>query len=135
MNDCTERWRRLSDKQWLQRLGAERFRICRQRGTEPPGSGDCLHEQRAGRYACAGCGQVLFVSASKFDSGSGWPSFFAPASDTALEQHTDRSHGMQRIEVRCSCCGSHLGHLFSDGPQPTGLRYCINALALEFLPA
>ncbi len=134
MSEDAAFWTTLSEEEWRQRLGPERYRICRQHGTEPPGSGCWLAEKRSGIYCCAGCALPLFRSDCKYDSGSGWPSFFAPLTGAALEQRADSSHGMERIEVRCGRCHSHLGHLFADGPAPTGLRYCINALSLEFLP-
>jgi peptide-methionine (R)-S-oxide reductase len=104
-------------------------------GTEPAFTGPWLHEKRKGRYLCTCCGQPLFTSEAKFDSGSGWPSFFEPLDRYALTQHRDASHGMVRVEVRCSGCQAHLGHVFTDGPAPTGLRYCINGVALQFDPS
>ncbi|HWR53630.1 MAG TPA: peptide-methionine (R)-S-oxide reductase MsrB [Bryobacteraceae bacterium] len=122
----------LTDEEWRKRLGPDAFHICREQGTEAPFTGKYwdLHEE--GRFLCAACGQELFDSQTKFDSGSGWPSFWAPASEEHVETHEDRGHGMTRTEVRCSRCGSHLGHIFPDGPQPTGLRYCINSASLKF---
>lgn len=116
-------------------LSPEAFRVLRRNGTEAPGSSPLLHEHRPGVYACTGCGQALFGSESKFDSGCGWPSFDAPVEPGALENRRDLSHGMVRIEIRCSKCGGHLGHVFSDGPTATGLRYCLNGVALRFVPS
>lgn len=116
-------------------LSPEAFRVLRRNGTEAPGSSPLLHEHRAGVYACTGCGQALFGSEAKFDSGCGWPSFDAPVEPGALENRRDLSHGMVRIEIRCSKCGGHLGHVFPDGPTATGLRYCLNGVALRFDPS
>jgi peptide-methionine (R)-S-oxide reductase len=123
----------LSDEAWKQRLGKDRYQILRRAGTERPGSSPLNREKRAGTYACAGCSLPLFASLAKFESGTGWPSFFQPMPG-AVEEHTDRSFGMRRTEVLCGRCGGHLGHVFNDGPRPTGLRYCMNGLALEFKP-
>lgn len=115
-------------------LSPEAERVLRQHGTERPGTSPLNHEKRAGRYYCAGCGTELFSSEAKYDSGSGWPSFYAPVGDTVAAS-VDRSHGMTRVEVHCATCQGHLGHVFEDGPQPTGLRYCINGVALDFKAA
>ena len=123
----------LSDAEWRQRLTPEQYQVMRQHGTERPGSCALLHEKRAGVFICAGCEQELFASKLKFESGTGWPSFNDPVPDS-VETETDRSYGMVRTEVHCAKCGSHLGHVFPDGPPPTGLRYCINGVALKFKP-
>jgi peptide-methionine (R)-S-oxide reductase len=122
-----------SDAEWRERLTAEQYAVMRGHGTERPGSCALLYEKRAGRFSCAGCGNVLFVSRQKFESGTGWPSFGDPEPG-AVASTIDRSHGMVRTEVHCARCGSHLGHVFDDGPPPSGLRYCINGVALDFAP-
>jgi peptide-methionine (R)-S-oxide reductase len=114
-------------------LSPEQHRILREHGTERPGTSALNHEKRAGEFFCAGCDAPLFESAAKYDSGSGWPSFYAPKAD-AVETSTDASHGMHRTEVHCARCQGHLGHVFPDGPEPTGLRYCINGAVLDFVP-
>lgn len=116
-----------------QRLSPEQYRILRQHGTEPAFTGRYWAHHDAGAYHCAGCGQALFDSSAKFDSGTGWPSFRQPSTSGAVAETTDTGHGMVRTEVRCGQCGSHLGHVFPDGPPPTGLRYCINSAALDFV--
>lgn len=126
--------RQLDDAQWRARLTPEQYAICRCSATEPAFTGRYWDHHEAGTYACAACGAELFSSAAKFDSGSGWPSYTAPVTGDAVSEHEDRSHGMRRVEVTCSRCGSHLGHVFPDGPRPSGLRYCINSAALQFRP-
>ena len=122
-----------TDEEWRRELTPEQYHVLRGHGTEPPGTCALLHEKRAGTFTCAGCGQPLFRAARKFESGTGWPSFFAPL-EGAIGETIDRSLFMVRTEVHCSRCGSHLGHVFPDGPPPTGLRYCINGVALNFQP-
>lgn len=122
-----------TDAEWREQLSDGQYYVLRKRGTESPGWSPLNHEQRDGTYRCAACGQVLFSSETKYDSGSGWPSFFAPL-DGAVGTTSDTSHGMTRTEVHCQRCGGHLGHVFTDGPRPTGLRYCMNGVALRFVP-
>jgi peptide-methionine (R)-S-oxide reductase len=116
-------------------LTPEQHRILREHGTEPRGSSPLNEEKRAGTFRCAGCGRLLFSSEAKFESGTGWPSFWAPVEKDAVATTEDQSYGMTRTEVHCANCSGHLGHVFPDGPQPTGLRYCMNGLALEFDPS
>ena len=123
-----------SEDEWREKLGPERYRILRQSGTEAPWSGALLANKAPGEYVCAGCGTPLFDSDTKYESGSGWPSFTAPVDEEAVANVEDTSHGMRRVEVRCARCQGHLGHVFPDGPGPQGLRYCINSASLDFKP-
>ena len=123
-----------TDAEWRALLTPEQYRILRQAGTEPPFSGELLAAKGSGEFRCGGCGEPLFASDSKYDSGSGWPSFTRPSDPGRVSEARDDSHGMVRTEVRCARCGSHLGHLFPDGPGPGGQRYCINSAALCFAP-
>ncbi|MGE0799479.1 MAG: peptide-methionine (R)-S-oxide reductase MsrB [Lautropia sp.] len=124
---------RYTDAEWRARLTAAQYQVLRHEGTEEPGSSPLNHEHRPGVFSCAGCELQLFSSATKFDSGTGWPSFWKPLPN-AIGTRTDRSYGMVRTEVHCRRCGGHLGHVFEDGPPPTGLRYCMNGLSLNFTP-
>jgi peptide-methionine (R)-S-oxide reductase len=125
-----------TDEQWKEALTPEQYSVCRLKGTERPFSdGNFSDEHRAGTFYCVACGALLFRSTEKFDSGTGWPSFFDVAKGAHVKSTRDLSHGMDRIEVTCERCGAHLGHVFDDGPAPTGLRYCINGVALKFVPA
>ena len=123
---------RKTDEEWRRELDPDRYAVLRRGATERPFTGELYHLDDEGVYRCGACNAQLFRSNAKFESGSGWPSFFEPVSEDAIETETDESHGMRRIEVRCGTCDSHLGHVFPDGPNPTGLRYCINSAALDF---
>ncbi|HHN81696.1 MAG TPA: peptide-methionine (R)-S-oxide reductase [Methanomicrobia archaeon] len=121
-----------SDSEWKEELTAEEYRVLRKKGTELAFSGELVHNKDKGVYTCAGCGQELFTSGEKFDSGSGWPSFWDAIDRDRIEFKRDLSHSMVRTEIVCSRCGGHLGHVFDDGPHPTGKRYCVNSAALHF---
>lgn len=121
-------------QEWRQQLTPEQYRITREHGTERAGTGPHLHEKRPGMFKCVCCGKPLFETAAKYESGTGWPSFFEPVGKDAVAEHEDRSFFMRRVEVRCADCDAHLGHVFTDGPKPTGLRYCMNGHALSFEP-
>jgi peptide-methionine (R)-S-oxide reductase len=123
-----------SDEQWRAELSAEQYEVLRRKGTERAFSGKYVDNHDDGTYRCAGCGAVLFTSGTKFESNSGWPSFTEPSVAEAVELHEDRTYGMTRTEVTCRRCGGHLGHVFDDGPAPTGQRYCMNSLSLDFQP-
>ena len=125
---------RKTEEQWKRELTPARYRILRQRATEPAFTGEYAHTKTAGIYRCAACGQELFASEAKYDSGTGWPSFYQAFEPARVESHEDTSYGMRRTEVTCSRCDSHLGHVFPDGPRPTGLRYCINSASMRLEP-
>ena len=122
-----------SEAEWKAQLSAEQFYVARQKGTERPFTGEFWDHTARGIYRCVGCGNALFASDTKFDAGCGWPSYFEALDPANVKEETDMSHGMSRTEVMCNVCDSHLGHVFPDGPQPTGLRYCINSVSLSFM--
>jgi len=122
----------LSEEEWKKRLDPKQYHVIREKGTEPAFTGKHLENHEKGMYICAGCGAELFSADTKFESGSGWPSFWAPADKESIEEHPDNSIFMKRTEILCKNCGGHLGHVFEDGPNPTGLRYCVNSLSLDF---
>ena len=123
-----------SDSEWREQLSDEEFRVCRLKGTEAPFSGNYWNDWTDGIYRCTCCGETLFEADTKFDAGCGWPSFYQPANAQSIEEQRDGSHGMIRTEVMCRRCGAHLGHVFNDGPHPTGLRYCINSVSIKLDP-
>ncbi|MDB5689492.1 MAG: msrB [Sphingomonas bacterium] len=124
----------LPDQEWRQRLTPEQYHVLREAGTERAFTGRYWDNHEDGQYRCAGCGEPLFDSATKYESGSGWPSFTTPLEEGAVSEHVDSSHGMRRVEARCAKCDGHLGHVFPDGPGPNGLRYCMNSASLDFAP-
>ena len=121
-----------SEQEWREQLTPQQYDVLRRQGTEPPFTGEYVYNKDSGNYNCAACGSPLFSSDTKFDSGTGWPSFYEPMDEGGVELREDRSHGMARTEVVCASCGGHLGHVFDDGPNPTGQRFCINSAALDF---
>lgn len=123
-----------SEQEWRAQLSDEEYRVCRQKGTERAFSGEYWNVWEPGKYKCSCCGATLFDADTKFDAGCGWPSFYRPASEGIIEEHLDKTYGMIRTEVTCKRCGSHLGHVFTDGPAPTGLRYCINSVSIKHAP-
>ena len=124
-----------SDDEWKKELTPAQYQVCRMKGTEPPFTGEYYKTKDPGVYLCAACGNELFSSETKYESGSGWPSFYAPIDPANVEEHADQSYGMKRVEARCAHCGAHLGHVFEDGPAPTGLRYCMNSASLDLKPS
>lgn len=136
MSDTSHRPKiEISDAEWRQRLTSEQYRVTRGHGTEPAFTGPYLNDKEPGTYLCVCCGASLFDASTKYDSGTGWPSFYAPVDRDAVAEHEDRSLFTRRTEVRCASCDAHLGHVFPDGPDPTGLRYCMNGNALRKMPA
>ncbi len=135
MKNMSEQKVQKTEQEWREELSPERYNVLREAGTEPPFSGEYTYSKDDGMFRCGACGNALFSSDSKFDSGTGWPSFTEPAVAEAVELKDDSSHFMRRTEVLCANCGSHLGHVFDDGPGPTGQRYCINSLSLDLEPS
>jgi peptide-methionine (R)-S-oxide reductase len=123
-----------SEEQWKNELTPEQYQVCRMKGTEPPFTGEYYNTKQPGLYKCVACGNELFESDTKYESGTGWPSFYKPVSDENVDTEEDHGYGMRRTEVMCGKCGAHLGHVFPDGPRPTGLRYCINSVSLKLDP-
>ncbi|MAI79700.1 MAG: peptide-methionine (R)-S-oxide reductase [Deltaproteobacteria bacterium] len=132
MSDSASKPAKKTNEEWKKVLSAEQYAVTREAGTEPPFTGEYCSNKQAGVYRCICCGANLFSSETKYESHSGWPSYWKPVGESAVAEHTDQSHGMVRTEVTCSTCDAHLGHVFPDGPKPTGLRYCINSLSLDF---